>query len=82
MEAVPGPRVTTRTAPSAKRHRIAAYCLVDDLLHATLNVKDFTDFAKYEGLTLIGTKSRDAAQADRSPRRLAVLFRTDAGAIM
>jgi toxin FitB len=33
---------------------IAACCLVDDLPLATLNVKDFADFAEYEGLTLIG----------------------------
>jgi predicted nucleic acid-binding protein len=32
---------------------IAACCLVDDLPLATLNTKDFDDFAKYEGLTLI-----------------------------
>jgi hypothetical protein len=34
--------------------RLAACCLVDDLPLATLNVKDVTDFAEHEGLTLIG----------------------------
>lgn len=34
--------------------RIAACCPVDDLPLATLNVKDFADFAEHEGLTLIG----------------------------
>lgn len=33
---------------------IAACCLVYDLPLATLNVKDFADFAEYEGLRLIG----------------------------
>jgi len=33
---------------------IAACCLVYDLLLATLNIKDFKDFAEHEGLTLIG----------------------------
>jgi toxin FitB len=33
---------------------IAACCLVYDLPLATLNMKDFTDFAQHEGLTLIG----------------------------
>jgi toxin FitB len=33
---------------------IAACCLVRDLLLATLNVKDFRDFADHEGLTAIG----------------------------
>jgi len=32
---------------------IAACCLVDDLPLATLNTKDFRDFAEYEGLILI-----------------------------
>jgi predicted nucleic acid-binding protein len=32
---------------------IAACCLVDDLPLATLNVKDFADFAEYEGLTIV-----------------------------
>ena len=31
---------------------IAACCLVDDLPLATLNIKDFADFAEHEGLTL------------------------------
>ena len=34
---------------------IAASCLAYDLPLATLNVKDFRDFAEHEGLTLIGT---------------------------
>ena len=33
---------------------IAACCLAYDLPLATLNVKDFRDFAEHEGLTLIG----------------------------
>jgi len=32
---------------------IAACCLVDDLPLATLNAKDFADFAEHEGLTII-----------------------------
>jgi predicted nucleic acid-binding protein len=32
---------------------IAACCLVDDLPLATLNTKDFADFAEHEGLTII-----------------------------
>lgn len=32
---------------------IAACCLVDDLPLATLNVKDYEDFARYEGLRLL-----------------------------
>jgi hypothetical protein len=34
---------------------IAATCLAYDLPLATLNVKDFKDFAEHEGLTPIGT---------------------------
>lgn len=34
---------------------IAACCLAYDLPLATLNVKDFRDFAEHEGLVLIGT---------------------------
>jgi toxin FitB len=33
---------------------IAACCLVYDLPLATLNVKDFADFAEHEGLRIIG----------------------------
>jgi predicted nucleic acid-binding protein len=33
---------------------IAASCLAYDLPLATLNVKDFADFAEYEGLRIIG----------------------------
>jgi len=33
---------------------IAACCLVRDLPLVTLNVKDFTDYAEYDGLRLIG----------------------------
>ena len=33
---------------------IAASCLAYDLPQATLNVKDFADFAEYEGLRIIG----------------------------
>jgi toxin FitB len=33
---------------------IAACCLVYDLPLATLNVKDFADFAEHEGLRLVG----------------------------
>lgn len=32
---------------------IAACCLVDELPLATLNVKDFVDFAEYDGLILV-----------------------------
>jgi predicted nucleic acid-binding protein len=38
---------------------IAACCPVDDLPLATLNIKDFTDFAEHEGLTLISSQSPD-----------------------
>jgi toxin FitB len=34
---------------------IAACCLVYDLPLATLNIKDFKDFAEHEGLVLLGT---------------------------
>ena len=34
---------------------IAACCLVYDLPLATLNVKDFADFADHEGLRIIAT---------------------------
>lgn len=34
---------------------IAACCLVYDLPLATLNIKDFEDFAEHEGLVLLGT---------------------------
>jgi predicted nucleic acid-binding protein len=34
---------------------IAACCLVDRLPLATLNVKDFADFAQYDGLELFDT---------------------------
>ena len=33
---------------------IAACCLAYDLPLATLNVKDFADFAEYEGLRIVG----------------------------
>lgn len=33
---------------------VAACCLVYGLPLATLNVKDFKDFAEHEGLTIIG----------------------------
>jgi predicted nucleic acid-binding protein len=33
---------------------VAACCLTFDLPLATMNVKDFKDFAEHEGLTLIG----------------------------
>ena len=33
---------------------IAACCLVRDLPLATLNVKDFSDFADHDGLRIIG----------------------------
>ena len=32
---------------------IAACCLVDDLPLATMNIKDYADFAEHDGLTLI-----------------------------
>jgi predicted nucleic acid-binding protein len=37
---------------------IAACCLTYDLPLATLNVKDFADFAEYEGLRIIGLVDR------------------------
>lgn len=37
---------------------IAACCLVRNLPLATLNLKDFRDFADYEGLTVIGLNDR------------------------
>jgi ABC-type multidrug transport system ATPase subunit len=46
---------------------IAACCLAYDLPLATLNVKDFKDFAEHEGLTLIGAKSPTPRR--RSPPR-------------
>jgi predicted nucleic acid-binding protein len=49
-----GSRAATRTASPANDTWIAACCLVDDLPLATLNVKDFADFAEHEGLILIG----------------------------
>jgi toxin FitB len=35
---------------------IAACCLVRDLPLATLNLKDFTDFAQHEGLQLVAER--------------------------
>lgn len=37
---------------------IAACCLAYDLPLATLNVKDFADFAEYEGLRIVGRQAR------------------------
>ena len=37
---------------------IAACCLVRNLPLATLNLKDFRDFADHEGLTVIGPNDR------------------------
>jgi toxin FitB len=37
---------------------IAACCLVRDLPLATLNLKDYADFAEHEQLTLLGYKER------------------------
>ncbi len=37
---------------------IAACCLVRDLPLATLNVKDFNDFADHDGLRIIGVNER------------------------
>lgn len=34
---------------------IAATCITEGLPLATLNVKDFEDFAQYDGLQLVGT---------------------------
>ena len=50
------------SAPATRRGRprpqndtwIAAACLAYDLPLATVNVKDFRDFAEHEGLTLVG----------------------------
>jgi hypothetical protein len=49
-----GPGATTRTASPAKRHLDGRLLPVDHLPLATLNIKDFADFAEHEGLTLIG----------------------------
>ena len=37
---------------------IAASCLVRDLPLATLNIKDFNDFADHDGLRIIGINER------------------------
>lgn len=37
---------------------IAACCLVRDLPLATLNIKDFSDFADHDGLRIIGVNER------------------------
>ena len=37
---------------------VAACCLVRKLPLATLNVKDFKDFADHDGLRVIGVKER------------------------
>ncbi len=37
---------------------IAACCLVRDLPLATFNLKDFEDFAEYDGLRIIGVNER------------------------
>ena len=37
---------------------IAACCLAYDLPLATLNIKDFADFAEYEGLRIVGRQAR------------------------
>ena len=37
---------------------IAASCLVRDLPLATLNIKDFSDFADHDGLRIIGVNER------------------------
>jgi toxin FitB len=36
---------------------VAACCLYYDLPLATLNVKDFSDFAEHEGLKIVGVSS-------------------------
>lgn len=53
-------RAFARSSPSKTWHEtssadswIAATCLAYDLPLATLNVKDFADFAEHEGLSLI-----------------------------
>jgi predicted nucleic acid-binding protein len=37
---------------------IAASCLVRDLPLATLNIKDFSDFADHDGLRIVGVNER------------------------
>src|SRR5208282_3227432 len=44
----PGPRATARTSRPHNDTWIAACCLVDELPLATLNTKDFADFAEHE----------------------------------
>lgn len=39
---------------------IASCCLVHELPLATLNIKDFNDFAEHEGLVLLGQAERQA----------------------
>jgi predicted nucleic acid-binding protein len=49
-------RATRRGRPRPQNDTwIAACCLAYDLPLATLNVKDFKDFAEHEGLALVGT---------------------------
>lgn len=53
-------RVQRRGRPRPQNDTwIAACCPVDDLPLAALNIKDFTDFAEHEGLTLISSQSPD-----------------------
>jgi predicted nucleic acid-binding protein len=46
---------TLRDEDDPDRRTIAACCLVYGLPLATLNTKDFADFAEHEGLILVGT---------------------------
>ena len=49
---------TTRSAPPVNDTWIAASCLVRDLPLATLNVKDFSDFADHDGRHIVGVNER------------------------
>lgn len=53
-------RVQRRGRPRPQNDTWIAACRpVDDLPLATLNIKDFTDYAEHEGLTLISSQSPD-----------------------
>jgi predicted nucleic acid-binding protein len=50
----PPPGARPATGPTSHNDTwIAACCLTDNLPLATLNTKDFADFAEHDGLTLI-----------------------------
>ena len=53
MGRAPGLCAAARPTTSDHDSWIAACCLVRELPLATLNIKDFADFAEHEGLQLI-----------------------------